>query len=100
MRVRPKRICGIPGTEHMHETPDGIKMNTNLVPARPVECIETGMRFESIGAAARYYNINYHSLKHTLEKIKTGHKESGFGATRRTAGFDPKTGKSLHWRYV
>lgn len=99
MRVRKKLLCGIPGTENMHLTDEGLQIG-NRIPARPVECIETGEIFNSTMEAARYYNVNPKSLRHTLDGIKTGHKESGYKGTRKTAGFDPKTGKSLHWRFV
>lgn len=57
---------------------------------KAVECIETGLKFKSITDAAKYYNINYSTLEDILR----------IGDKSRTAGFNPKTGQRLHWRYL
>lgn len=96
MHVRKKRLCGIPGTEGYKFDEDG-HFEYNFKNPRPVICIETGKEFLSVSSAAKYYNINPKSLSHALNGTKTG---KGKKYSVKSSGFDPETGKTLHWRFI
>lgn len=58
----------------------------NEANSQRVLCITTGKEFESLSAAARYYNIAQPNISKCLK------------GERQSAGKDPETGKKLFWK--
>lgn len=56
--------------------------------SKPILCITTGKTFESICAAARYYNVPQGNISKCLK------------GERKSAGKHPETGEKLFWKFI